>query len=69
MTRAVTRRTAIDDLPELLTVEEAAVWLAIGRGTVYELVRRGDIGSIRLGKLVRVPREALAVLARGRGRA
>ena len=43
----------------LLTVEEAASLLRIGRNTCYELVRQGRVPSIRLGRLIRVPRHAL----------
>ena len=43
----------------LLTVEEAARRLGIGRSFAWELVRRGDLPSIRLGRLVRIPVGAL----------
>jgi len=43
----------------LLTVEEAAHRLGIGRSFAWELVRRGELPSIRLGRLVRVPVDAL----------
>jgi excisionase family DNA binding protein len=43
----------------LLTVEEAAERLGIGRSLMYELIGSGQIASIRVGRLRRVPREAL----------
>ncbi len=43
----------------LLTVEEAARRLGIGRSLAWRLVRRGDLPSIRLGRLVRIPGRAL----------
>lgn len=43
----------------LLTVEEAATVLRIGRNMCYELIRRGEIPAIRLGRLIRVPSHAL----------
>ena len=46
-------------IPALLTVDEAAAVLRIGRNTCYELVRQGQIPYIRLGRLIRVPRHAL----------
>jgi excisionase family DNA binding protein len=61
--RPVTRLTPVDDLPELLRAEEAAAWLGCGVGTVYELIRRAELAHVRLGRLVRVPRAALAELA------
>lgn len=44
---------------EVLTVEEAATILRIGRSTAYEAVRRGEIPSIRIGGRIRIPRAAL----------
>lgn len=60
----ISRRTTIGDLPELLGVDEVATWLNVGRNTAYELIRRGDIKSIRIGRLLRVPRAALAEMTR-----
>lgn len=59
----ITRTTPLADLPELLRVDEAAAWLGVGRGTIYEMVRRGDLGHVMLRRLVRVRRDALAALA------
>jgi excisionase family DNA binding protein len=39
----------------LLTVPEVAHLLSVGRSFAYELVMRGDIASIKLGKSRRVP--------------
>lgn len=43
----------------VLTVEEAAAMLRIGRSAAYEGVRSGAIPSVRIGRLLRVPRHAL----------
>ncbi len=43
----------------LLTVPEAAKLLRISRNLAYELVARGEIPSVRLGRVIRVPRTAL----------
>lgn len=43
----------------VLTVPEAAELLRIGRNTCYELVRRGEIPAVRLGRVIRIPRFAL----------
>jgi excisionase family DNA binding protein len=43
----------------LLTVEEAADRLGIGRSLMYELIGQGQISSIRVGRLRRVPVESL----------
>ena len=44
----------------LLTVEQAAYRLGIGRSTAYQLISTGQLTSIRIGNLRRVPVEALA---------
>ncbi|MBI4269062.1 MAG: helix-turn-helix domain-containing protein [Candidatus Rokubacteria bacterium] len=56
--------TTLAGLPELLTAEEAAGWLRVGRNTVYDMLRSGALRSVRLGRLIRVPREALEALGR-----
>jgi excisionase family DNA binding protein len=43
----------------LLTVEEAARRLNIGRTTMYSLVSAGVIESVTIGRLRRVPAECL----------
>ena len=41
--------------PVLLTPEEAADALRVGRCTVYDLMRTGQLDSIKIGKLRRIP--------------
>ncbi len=43
----------------VLTVEEAAHRLGVGRTLMYALVKSGDIESIAIGRLRRIPCEAL----------
>jgi excisionase family DNA binding protein len=50
--------------PLTLTVEQTAKLLGIGRSTAYELVRTGDIPSLRLGRRIVVPVMLLAELLR-----
>lgn len=45
--------------PLLVSVEEAAGLLGIGRTTVYEMIRRGDVRPIRIGRCVRIPQREL----------
>lgn len=63
------RRTEADEskqrtraLPEriLLTVEEAADQLRIGRTKAYALVKSGEIESVQIGRLRRVPKDAIS---------
>jgi excisionase family DNA binding protein len=65
--RVVRAQPVLDELPEVLTVEEAAEILRIGRGTAYELARqwretngRHGLPVVVLGRSLRVPRSALA---------
>lgn len=42
-----------------LSVEEAGALLGISRDLAYDLVARGELPSVRLGRRVVVPRKAL----------
>lgn len=50
---------SFDELPLTLRVEELMPILGIGRNTAYELVRSRKIRSIRIGKQLRIPKDAL----------
>lgn len=43
----------------VLTVEEAADRLRIGRTLMYALVSAGEVESVRIGRLRRIPTDAL----------
>ena len=43
----------------LLSVDEAARRLSVGRSHLYELLRRGEIVRVKLGRSRRVPVHAL----------
>ncbi len=59
----------VHDLPAVLTVPELAAFLRIGRNQAYALVASGAIRSVRIGRVVRVPRQAVeAFLAAGSSR-
>ena len=49
------------DRPDLLLlrIEEAALRLGIGRSLMYKLVLSGQVESVAVGRLRRVPSEAL----------
>ena len=49
----------------VLTVEEAAKFLRLSRGSAYEGVRLGQIPSIRVGRRILIPRAALVRLLDG----
>lgn len=48
----------------LLTVEEAAERLSIGRTNMYALIKSGQVASVRIGHLRRVPADALTAYVR-----
>lgn len=61
-----------DELPDVLTVEEAAHVLRIGRNSAYGLARKWidtdgaeGLPVVRLGRCLRVPRSALEQLLGG----
>ena len=54
-----TKYRSFDELPLTLRVEDLMPILDIGRNTAYELVRCGTIRSIRIGKQLRMPKDAL----------
>ena len=53
------RPTSFEDLPLTLRVEDLMPILGIGRNTAYELVRSGQISSVRVGRQLRVPKDAV----------
>jgi excisionase family DNA binding protein len=54
--------------PLLVSVQNAARLLAVGRTTVYELIASGELETIRIGRSRRVPLVALqAFVMRRRG--
>jgi excisionase family DNA binding protein len=59
----MTAETAQPDQPDsaglLLTVEEAAERLRLGRTLVYRLISSGELESVKVGRLRRVPAECL----------
>ena len=54
-----TKYRSYDELPLTLRVEDLMPILGIGRNTAYELVRSGKIRSIRIGRQLRIPKDAI----------
>ena len=55
------RTTRLEDPHRvMLTIPEAAKSLSIGRSTIYELLDRGAIESVHIGRLRRIPVDCLA---------
>lgn len=57
--------TSFNDLPLTLRVEDLMSILNIGRNTAYELVRSGQIKSVRIGKQIRIPKENIRLFLEG----
>ena len=53
------RPKSLDQYPLLLTIPEIAEILGVGRSTAYSLIHSGQIKSIRVGRLIKVPKTAL----------
>ncbi len=51
--------TQIKDLPMTLTVNDLTKILRVGRNTAYRLVQEGAIRSIRFGRKIMIPRDAV----------
>jgi excisionase family DNA binding protein len=45
--------------PALLTVPEAMAALRLSRATVYDLIRSGELGSVKVGRSGRIPSQAV----------
>jgi excisionase family DNA binding protein len=43
----------------LLSLSEAAETLGVSKSQLYVLIRRGEVRAMRLGKVLRVPTEAI----------
>ena len=55
----------LTDAPDLLTVEEAAKLLRIGRGTAYAAINTNELPHVRIGRRILVPKAALIERLRG----
>ena len=59
--------SALATLPEVLTAREAAAILRVGRNQLYQAVARGQLASIRIGRSLRIPKQALLDLLASAG--
>ncbi len=54
-------RVTFDSLPDVLTPADLVAFLPVGRNTVYDLLSRGQISSIRCGRKLVIPKRAVEV--------
>jgi excisionase family DNA binding protein len=50
----------MQESPLLVTTDEAAQRLGVGRTMVFKLISRGDLESVKVGRLRRVPADAIS---------
>jgi excisionase family DNA binding protein len=62
-----TSTNALIALPEVLTAREAAAILRIGRNQAYQAIARGELGAIRIGRSIHIPKQALLDLLASTG--
>lgn len=47
------------------TVPEAAIRLRVGKNTLYDAIKRGEVPSVRIGRRLLVPVQALEAMLAG----
>jgi excisionase family DNA binding protein len=47
----------------LVTVNEAAEWLGLGRAKLYKMMEQGELAYVKIGRARRIPRGALVDVA------
>ena len=63
-----TPTTAAPALSEVVTIDEAAAWLRVNRKTLYDAARAGELpGVVRVGRSIRIGRDALLGWLQGNG--
>jgi excisionase family DNA binding protein len=53
---------SVTSVPEIMTPEQAAAYLQVGRGMIYRYVREGKLLASRIGRGYRIPRESVELL-------
>lgn len=55
----VEHQWALPEFPEVMTVDEAAKFLGLGRSALYDAIGRGEVPHRRIGKAIRLSKTAL----------
>jgi len=53
------KQRPLEELPDVLQVEDVMGFLQIGRNTIYQMLRSGQLPSIRIGRQYRIPKKIL----------
>ncbi|MCQ2474529.1 MAG: helix-turn-helix domain-containing protein [Clostridia bacterium] len=56
MTQKQIYETMFDEFPNMLSPEQVADIMNVSKETVYRMVRRGDYDSLKLGRIIRIPK-------------
>ena len=56
---------SLEELPLVLRVEDLTDVLSIGLNSAYDLVRSGQLRSVKVGNQYRIPRDALVEFISG----
>ena len=64
-TSHLTRMRGAQTDPDVLTVDEAAELLRIGRNQLYDAIGRNEIPHLRIGRTIRLSRRALLAIVGG----
>ena len=51
--------TMLNKYNDILTVDELCEVLNIGKNTAYKLLKNGDIKSIKIGRIYRIPKKSI----------
>ena len=51
--------TMLNKYNDILTVEEFCEVLRIGKNTAYKLLKNGEIKSIKIGKVYKIPKKSV----------
>ena len=57
---------SLESLPLALSVDDLMDSLNVGKNTAYSLVKSGQLRSIRIGRQLRIPRDALREFLQGK---
>lgn len=56
MTQKQIYEAMFDEFPNMLSPEQVADIMNVSKETVYRMVRRGDYDSLKLGRIIRIPK-------------
>lgn len=49
----------LEDFPDVLDVQQASIILNVSTKTVYKIIASGQLSTIKVGRLIRIPKKML----------